>query len=76
MKPRKPHALLDALIESEKLVNDARLAGALGVVGPQISKIRHGQVPVSDTIRVAIQRKFRWSLKRIDELAPPAAAAE
>lgn len=76
MKTTATHPLLDALIAAEKLRNDAEVATELGIPAPQISKTRHRKVDVSDAMRVAIMRRFRWSLKRIDELAPPAAAAE
>ena len=73
MKSTAKHSLLDALIDGETVRNDADLARVLGIAAPQISKTRHGHVEVSDTMRVAIMRRFKWSLKRIDELAPPLA---
>lgn len=74
MKTTASHPLLDTLIAEEPGIrNDADLAKKLGIASPQISKTRHGKLEVTDTMRVAIQRKFRWSLRRIDELAPPAA---
>jgi len=75
MKPTALHPLLDALIAEEGMRNDADIAKKLGIASPQISKTRHGKIEVSDTMRVQIQRKFRWSLRRIDELAPPAPPA-
>lgn len=71
MKNTATHPLLDALIDGEKLRNDADIARVLGIAAPQISKTRHGKMEVSDTMRVAIMRRFKWSLKRIDDLAPP-----
>lgn len=76
MRTTAPHPLLDTLISAEKLRNDSEVATALGIPAPQISKTRHRHVDVSDTMRVAIMRRFRWSLKRIDELAPPATTAQ
>jgi hypothetical protein len=76
MKNTANHPLLDALIDGETIRSDADIARALGIAAPQISKTRHGHVEVSDIMRVAIMRKFKWSLKRIDELAPPAATSE
>lgn len=70
------HPLLDAIRNQENIRNDADLAAELGCAAPTISKTRHGHVPVSDSLRVLIMRRFRWSLKRLDELAPPTAAAE
>lgn len=72
MKSTAKHSLLDALIDGETVRNDADLARVLNIAAPSISKTRHGKLEVSDTMRVAIMRRFRWSLKRIDELAPPA----
>lgn len=72
MKPTAAHPLLDALIEAENLRNDSAIAAELCIPAPQISKTRHCKIDVSDSMRVAIMRRFRWSLKRIDELAPPA----
>lgn len=76
MKTTAVHPLLDALITHEKLRNDADIARVLGIAPPQVSKTRHGKIEVSDTMRVAIMRRFKWPLKRIDELAPPAAVEE
>ena len=76
MKTTAVHPLLDALITQEKLRNDADIARVLGIAPPQVSKTRHGKIEVSDTMRVAIMRRFKWSLRRIDELAPPASAKE
>lgn len=73
MKNRNSHPLLDALIADKKLKNDAALANLLKVQPPQLSKLRHGKAEVSDSMRVTIMRKFRWTLARVDALAPPAA---
>jgi hypothetical protein len=73
MKNTASHLLLDTLIvEEDSLRNDADVAKALGIAAPQVSKTRHGKIEVSDTMRVAIMRRFKWSLRRLDELAPPA----
>lgn len=72
MKTKANHPLLDALIEeNDGIRNDADLRRVLGIEPATISKIRHGKLAVSDTIRVAIMRKFKWSLRRLDDLAPP-----
>jgi hypothetical protein len=68
--PRKPHALLDALLKDQQLRNDSHLADVMGYSKGRICEIRSGK-PVSAEFRCAIQRKFRWSLRRIDDLAPP-----
>lgn len=76
MKTTAAHPLLDLLLSHENLRNDADIARELGIAAPQVSKTRHGKIEVSDTMRVAIMRRFKWSLRRIDDLAPPAAAQE
>lgn len=73
--PKHPHALLDALIQDNKLRSDAHLADELGYSKGRICEVRHGH-PVSAEIRCAIQRRFGWTLKRIDTLAPPAGKGE
>lgn len=78
-----PHPLFDALLidmrrqkgESVR-INDAALCRELHVLPPTLSKMRKGRLPVSDTLRVQVMRKFGWSIKRLDELAPPAPAEE
>lgn len=74
MRTVKPHPLLDELLRAEGLKNDSALSKKLKCGPDRLSKIRHGEAEVNDQLRVAIMRSFRWSLKRIDELAPPAAA--
>ncbi len=76
MKTTALHPLLDELIAKEGMRNDANIGRVFGIAPPQLSRIRHGHIEVSDTFRVAIMRRFKWSLKRIDELAPPAAVAK
>jgi len=76
MKTTKEHPLLDALIDGVTVRNDADIARVLGIAAPQVSKTRHGKIEVSDIMRVAIMRNFKWSLKRIDDLAPPASVEE
>lgn len=72
MKTTAVHPLLDALISQQGLRNDADIARELNIAAPQVSKTRHGKIEVSDTMRIAIMRRFKWPLKRIDDLAPPA----
>lgn len=78
-----PHPLFDALLDELRQrngpavrTNDATLCRLLHVQPPMLSKMRTKRVPVSDTLRVAVMREFKWPLKRLDELAPPAPAAE
>jgi hypothetical protein len=74
-----PHPLFDALLadmrrrRGDKVRNnDAALCRELGVLAPTLSKMRKGKLPVSDYVRCQVMRKFHWSIKRLDELAPPA----
>lgn len=77
MKTKKDHPLFDTLIaENPAVRNDADLCRALGVQPPNLSKMRNGKIPVSDSVRVAVMRKFRWPLKRLDQVVPPAPADE
>lgn len=61
------HALLDALIDEHKLLTDAGLARALGIMPAAICKYRGG-LPITDGTRIKIQRKFKWPLSKIDKL--------
>jgi hypothetical protein len=78
-----PHPLFDALLADMRRqkgdavrINDAALCRELDVLPPTLSKMRKGKLPVSDTVRVRVMRKFGWSIKRLDALVPPAAAEE
>lgn len=80
---RTPHPLFDALLAdmqrrrgNKVRNNDAALCRILDVQPPTLSKMRKGRLPVSDTVRVQVMRKFGWSIKRLDDLAPPAPAEE
>jgi hypothetical protein len=80
---RTPHPLFDALLadmrrrRGDKVRNnDAALCRELDVLPPTLSKMRKGKLPVSDFVRVQVMRKFGWSIKRLDDLAPPAPAEE
>lgn len=75
MKTKVSHPLFDTLIaENQTVRNDADLCRELGVQAPTFSKMRHGKLEISDTLRVAVMRRFRWSLRRLDDLAPPGSA--
>jgi hypothetical protein len=69
--PHNSHKLLDYLLTTYKLKNDAQLARSLNVGPPCISKIRGLKNPVSDKFRCIIIRNTNLSLEKIDELAPP-----
>ncbi len=61
------NALLDAMIAELKLKNDAALSRALDQAPPVISKIRHGRLPVGDTIIISLHELSDWPVKRIKE---------
>lgn len=80
---KQPHPLIDALLAELRhrhgpavRANDAALCRALNIQAPTLSKMRSGLLPVSDTMRVRVMRTFGWSMKRLDDLAPPAAPSE
>lgn len=68
-KPECP--LIDALIKENRLRNDSHLADEIGYSKGRICDFRSGKVKISAEFRLAIQRKYGWSIKRIDTLAPP-----
>lgn len=69
----QPHPLLDELLTKYGVKNDRQLAAALGFSQQgAICRVRSRLVPVSDGLRIRIMRRFGLSLRRIDELAPPA----
>jgi plasmid maintenance system antidote protein VapI len=65
--------LIDHLLETYKLRNDAALSRKLDVAPPVISKIRHNRLPIGPAIKLRMMRRFGISLEKIDELAPEAA---
>jgi len=68
---KKPHPLLDAIMAENNIKRDSGLSELIGVQRANISKIRNGVIEVSDSVRIAVMRSCKWSLKRVDELAPP-----
>lgn len=68
--PDRPHPLFDELINHYRLRNDAELAHRMGVGRDAISRVRKG-ARLSDTMRIAVLRNFKMSLRRLDVLSPP-----
>jgi transcriptional regulator with XRE-family HTH domain len=64
-----PHVLLDYLRRTYDLKNDSLLAKALGVLPPQISKIRNKRSEVTPTMILAIHDAFGMEIKEIKALA-------
>jgi len=66
---RKDHALLDYLLKTYKIKNDAQLSKALNVMPPVISKIRNRKYPVSAVMILEIHEQFEMPIKQIKVLA-------
>ena len=64
-----PHVLLDYLRRTYDLKNDFMLAKALGVLPPQISKIRNKKSEITPTMILAIHDAFGMEIKEIKALA-------
>ena len=62
--------VLDFIIESRKLKNDADLCRLLSLAPPVISKIRHKRVAVSDTVILRIHEKLGMPVAEIRALLP------
>ncbi len=60
--------LFDKIIFDEKLKNDAALARFLEIQPPQISKIRHGNLQVGDSLKINIHKRTGLSIAKIEEL--------
>jgi len=64
----KSGQLFDHLIERFKLKNDAALARFLDVSKPEISRIRHGNRPVVDSMILRIAEHHGISIRTIRDL--------
>ncbi len=64
--------LLDSLLRRTGLKNDARLAKALGVSPPVISKIRSGKLGVSDGFILRVHETFDVPVREIRAILAPA----
>jgi plasmid maintenance system antidote protein VapI len=63
-----PHVLLDYLRRTYDLKNDSKLATALDMLPPQISKIRNGKLKISAAMILAIYDAFVMEVKDIKAL--------
>ena len=63
-----PNALLDALIDTMGLKNDAALSRALEVAPPVISKIRHRRLPVGASLLIRMHEVSALSIKELRAL--------
>ncbi len=62
---KKPNALLDHVIETMHLKNDAALCRALEIMPPVASKIRKGVYPIGASIIIAIHELTGMEIKDI-----------
>lgn len=61
--------LIDTIIKSQYLKNDAALATAISVTAPVISKLRHGRMPLGATVILSIHEAFDMPIREIKALA-------
>lgn len=61
--------LLDTIIRSQQLKNDAALARSLDLSAPVISKLRHGRMPLGATVILSIHEAFDMPIREIKALA-------
>jgi plasmid maintenance system antidote protein VapI len=57
------NALLNDVINTKRLKNDAALSRALEVAPPVISKIRHGKLPVGDSMLIRLHEYTGWAIR-------------
>jgi hypothetical protein len=63
-----PNRLLDTVIASLTLKNDAALSRALGVTAPLLSKVRHRRLPVGAELMIRIHDATTLSITEIRDL--------
>ena len=63
-----PHILIDFLIDSCNLKNDAQLGRILGIKAPHLSRIRNGQLSSSPAFILAIHEKLNIPVSQIRSL--------
>lgn len=64
----KPHKLLDTLISTLRLRNDAELCRQLEVPPPVVSKIRHRRLAVGATMLLRMHEESGISIKGLKDL--------
>ena len=72
LNAKKAHALLDYLKDRFGLRNDRELARELGVQSGYVSRVRHGHLPVSASLMLAIHDAFGLEIHEIKDLAQKA----
>lgn len=63
------NAMLDSLIATMQLKNDAALARRLEVAPPVVSKLRHGTLPVGASILISAHEESGISIADLKALA-------
>ena len=63
-----PHILIDFLIDSCNLKNDAQLSRILGIKAPHLSRIRNRQLSSSPAFILAIHEKLNIPVSQIRSL--------
>jgi hypothetical protein len=64
----KPGRLLDATSQILGCENDAQLARALGISGPQVWRIRNLENAITDRVMVAIMDRTGWHVTKVRDL--------
>jgi hypothetical protein len=59
------NTILDKIIATQGLKNDAALGRALDTKPPVISKVRHGRLRLGDTLIVRIHELTGWPVRQI-----------
>ncbi|MBC3932007.1 hypothetical protein [Undibacterium curvum] len=70
------NVMLDALVATMQLKNDAALARRLKVAPPVISKLRHGTLPVGPSLLITAHEESGISIKDLKALAGIAKEAQ
>lgn len=63
-----PNHLFDLLLGKLQLKNDAALARVLEVAPPQISKVRHGKLPVGASLLIRMHEVSEISIRDLRDL--------
>ena len=61
------NALLDAIINRQKLKNDAQLCRLLEIQPPVISKLRHGHLPIGASLLIRIHEETGMSIRELKD---------
>lgn len=62
---QRVNAMLDKIMLTQGLKNDAALGRALDTPPPVISKVRHGRLRLGDTMIIRIHELTEWPVRQI-----------